>query len=191
MKQLDLSDAPVYSRKESFDIMLKELIKIPYPTIIEIGCIRSKDDVGAGNSSELFAWFVSKYGGRFITVDNSYENSKFCDSIIAKYRNNNCEIITLNGDGFDYLFQTDVKSDLLYLDALDCDPERFIESAVFHFHMFRVYDPKMKIGSLVAIDDNLNDKLEGKGYVLIPYLKIEKKFNCLYSGYQYIFRKGE
>lgn len=187
---IDWSSCPIkYSRQESFKIALDLIVDIPDKSIIEVGCIRSVDDIGAGNSSELFAWFVSNYGGSFLTCDNNYENLLLCNDIISKYRNKKCQIMIEYGDGIQFLKQLVDDTDLLYLDAWDCEKDNFIESAVFHFHMFKAYENRLKSGALVLIDDNLDEKYTGKGYCLIPHLLIEKKYECLYSGYQFLFRK--
>lgn len=184
---IDYSDAPLFSREKYFKRVLEELNKIKNPVIIEIGCIRSIDDTGAGNSSELFAWYVSKYGGTFITVDIDINNLQLCKSVIEKYSNDKCSIQFSHSDGLQFLKNTDVQADLLYLDGLDAEPDCFIESALFHFDSFLVYEDKLKDGSIILIDDNLNDNFHGKGYVLIPHLLMERKLECLVSGYQYGF----
>jgi hypothetical protein len=93
-------------------------------------------------------------------------------------------------NGIKFLEKTEYIADFLYLDAMDADEKTFIDSSVIHYQMFKAYESKLKSGSIIAIDDILDvEKYIGKGYVLIPYLLNELKYECLYSGYQFVFRK--
>jgi len=93
------------------------------PFILETGCVRLKDDWGAGMSTFLFAEYASRYGGHIISVDISEENCNVAREITKDYE----ELIAIIPDdsihfldeSVKYLKESSQKVDLLYLDSFD------------------------------------------------------------------------
>ena len=86
------------------------------PVIVESGCQRLPEDLGAGMSTSVFGEFVSRYGGRLHTVDLSAENLAICKESTAAWKDSieyNCS------DSIAWLLAGAVQADLLYLDSLD------------------------------------------------------------------------
>lgn len=183
--KIDYSDAPLFSREEGFKLVLDRLRDVKDPVIVEVGCIRQVNDIGAGNSTELFAWFVSKYGGKFISCDISKHNTNLARSVVSKYTGD----ITINTlDGLSFLRKLKDKADLLYLDSFDATPTYYDISAQHHLELFKVYESKVKPGCLILIDDIYDvNTYAGKGAKLIPYLFDNYNYNCLLKGYQFLF----
>jgi len=179
---ISFKNSPKFSRQLTFKKALSIVHEVENPIIIEIGCIREVDDMGAGNSSELFAYFVSKYGGTFITVDNNSKNMDLCKSVLKKYEDKKGHIIYVVNDGIEFLGRTDYQADLLYLDSLDASPDDnhiMGLSAQHHFDLFKTYEDKVKENSLILIDDVYDvETFRGKGAKLIPYL-LGLEHNCL------------
>ena len=211
--ELDFSDAPIFDDKTRY---FKQTLNLLYqttqfnatpriPTIIEVGCTRQINDVGAGNSSELFAWFVDKYGGNFISIDNNQKHANLCNNLIKKY-NTEGNVWCICADGVHMLkerFCTESRGkeggpsreyldvDLLYLDSMDASPDNYILAAHHHLDLFLAAENKIKEGTLILIDDIYNPiTYAGKGYKLIPYL-LNKKYKCIYRGYQFLFQVTE
>lgn len=187
---IDYSDAPVFSREDSFKMVLDYLKNTKNPKIVEIGCTRQVNDTGAGNSSELFAWFVTKYGGNFTTVDIDKRNVMVCKNIVQKYyKKNPRNINVICDDGIKFLKNLKESPDLLYLDSMDCSPTDYIPSAEHHVELFDAVKDILKPGCLVLIDDIYDtETYVGKGFLLIPYLM--ERYPCLHKGYQFLFLIG-
>lgn len=173
---IDFTDAPVFSRQESFKTALEALndLKRESPVIVEIGCIRQVNDLGAGNSSELFTWFIGKHGGHFSTCDLEWAHCELCRSILGKnheYENWNVTC----GDGVKFLQEFNGPIDLLYLDSMDCGDgtHGFQASAAHHLDLLMAAKPKLSPKAIVAIDDNFQSDNwygAGKGALVVPYL---------------------
>lgn len=189
--KIDYSAAPGFSRKETVIPALDELYKVyENPVIIEIGCIRQVSDLGAGNSTELFAWCVKNYGGTFFSCDNSEKNIQLAKKVVKKY-NSEDQIIFIHKDGVEYLSEFDGTINLLYLDSMDAKPNDFNSSADHHLELFKAAESKLESGSLILIDDIYDIKTyAGKGAKVIPYLlKKKKEYELVLEGYQFLFRK--
>jgi hypothetical protein len=194
---IDYIDAPNFSREESFKLALGEINKkFKSPTIVEIGTVRQKDDWGlgrtdggAGNSSELFAWYVQKYGGKFKTCDLSEQNMAVCKSVTESYNtNNNIEWIV--SDGIEYVKSLRKRSvHFIYLDALDAHPNDYKLAAELHLELFKASESKLVKNAIISIDDIYDAKTyAGKGYLMIPYA-LDNGYECLFRGYQFVFKK--
>jgi len=92
--------------------------KHPNPAIIETGCQRMKDDLGAGMSTSVFGEFCSKYGGHITSVDISENNLKVCKECTVQYSS---FITYVRSDSVSFLSGKRGSVDLLYLDSLDYD----------------------------------------------------------------------
>lgn len=105
-------------RYHSFGIALRLLSqRHPDPVIIETGCQRQEDDLGAGMSSSIFAEYVEKYGGTLHVVDNEPKHLELAKGFLKKWPFANTEF-TLS-DSVEFLREYDGRCDLLYLDSYD------------------------------------------------------------------------
>jgi len=167
------------------------------PTIIEIGTLR----VGQGSSSDIFAWYVSKYGGKFRTCDI---NEKSIDTFMFEYvgdKGRSGDILGINKDGIEYLRNFAPNPiHFLYLDSMDSEKgAQCFYSSLFNVFLFVEAQKSLCHNSLILIDDIIPGDIQipinnespnlGKGIFLIPYLLSQKKaFRCLKEGYQYLFQ---
>lgn len=86
------------------------------PVIVETGCQRMIEDIGAGMSTSIFGEYCQRYGGVLYTVDNSEQHLSICKTITLPY--SNC-IQYILSDSVSWLNQEKLTADLLYLDSLD------------------------------------------------------------------------
>ena len=177
-----------FNKEKSFKIAFNEILKINNPTILEIGSTIEEVESGAENSSPLFAWFVKKYGGCFITCDIVPEHTNLCQKLIMRYRiGNNINCVTM--DGLEYI-QTwpDESLDMIYLDSMNANPDDYRKAALHNLYLCKVAINKIKPNGIIIIDDVFDiDTYEGKGLLVIPYL-IKKNFKCLFKGNQFVFK---
>jgi hypothetical protein len=106
------------SRYWSFQIALNLLIqRVLEPVIIETGCQRQEDDLGAGMSTSLFGEFCQRYNGRLFTVDLVQANLDICKTCTKEY----VDVIKyICSDSVTWLRDTGgIEADLLYLDSWD------------------------------------------------------------------------
>lgn len=89
------------------------------PVIVETGCQRLEDDIGAGMSTSIWGQFCALNGGRVYTVELSPRNLEVCKESTKAWAPH---IEYILSDSADWLGKaTNVKADLLYLDSLDYD----------------------------------------------------------------------
>lgn len=109
------------SRYWTFQLALNLVNQLhPNPVIIETGCQREENDFGGGMSTSIFAEYVDRYGGEFITVDNSSIHLERARKYVAKWPDANCKLVL--SDSATWLKGWSLsgrKCDLLYLDSYD------------------------------------------------------------------------
>jgi len=86
------------------------------PVVVETGCQRLPDDLGAGMSTSVFGEFLSRYGGRLHTVDLYPQHLEICKELTAAFKDS---IEYISSDSIAWLLAGAVRADLLYLDSLD------------------------------------------------------------------------
>lgn len=109
-------------RYPTFKAALNLFLQFEGKTIVETGCVRLKDDWGAGNSTVMLADFCTKYEGRLWSVDITARNIQLSRELTKEFS----DVITLEvNDSVAFLSnikeRTDglSKIDLLYLDSFD------------------------------------------------------------------------
>lgn len=108
------------ARYWTFQLALNMLLQTRRgPVIIETGCQRMEDDLGAGMSSSIFGEFCSRYGGQLYTVDNTPQHIEVCKNCTYEYMDCieyicNDSVATLEEMG-----KKGLQADLLYLDSVD------------------------------------------------------------------------
>lgn len=107
-------------RYHTFNLALNLLNqKHENPIILETGCQRLVEDIGAGMSTVLFAEYVFRYGGTVDSVDISANSLKEAEIAIRKFTDRNVNVTLHQGDSVDFLQNYTKTPDLVYLDSYD------------------------------------------------------------------------
>lgn len=195
---LDFSDAPeIFNlstfRKPCFTKALELLHSKKNPTIVEVGITRNPGCISDGDSTSIWAWYISKYGGSYHGCDINKDNLITCAGALRRYitgSDKSTAVSLIEKDGLEFLKTSDHKNiDLLYLDTID-----FVKgdhkSGIYHLELLLAAIDKISIGGYVMFDDTFNvDTFEGKAELAIPYLLGSPNFTCVHRGYQFIFRR--
>lgn len=106
------------SRYWTFQIALNLLLqkKLDHPVIIETGCQRMPDDLGAGMSTSIFGRFCQENDGALYTIDLFKHHLDICKKCTLPWSNS---ISYIESDSIAWLSTSKVPADLLYLDSLD------------------------------------------------------------------------
>jgi hypothetical protein len=107
-------------RYHTFQLALNMLAALDHPPVIlETGCQRLADDIGAGMSTSIWGEFCAKNGGKVYTVELSPQNLEVCKQCTQMWAQH---IEYILGDSASHLRATTaVRADLLYLDSMDYD----------------------------------------------------------------------
>lgn len=168
-------------RDVTFDLVLENLGRSRRePVIVETGCVRARDDWGAGLSTVVLSAFVDALGrGSVETVDNNGEHIRMARELVGP---SGGRTRFHNSDSVSWLSGVWKSIDLLYLDSMDTDLPGHAE------HCLRETQAAMhnlRPGSLVMIDDTpwVDGSWRGKGAQAVPWL-LGKGFRMVASGYQ-------
>jgi hypothetical protein len=163
----------------------------PEPTIIETGCQRELDDLGAGMSTSIFAEYVERYGGKLITVDNNREHLQRAMGYLEAFPK--AKVSLIEADSGDFLTQYTGPCDLLYLDSLDYPldaeekPEEAVQAQQHNLKEFLVVEDRLPDNVVLLLDDNL---LPGGGKPkLLKTCLIQKGWTCLLDYQQSVWVK--
>ena len=180
----------LYPRAHGFNIMFAELVTRGQDQyhIIETGTLRNPGNWKDGQSAKLFTEFVDIHTGSVRSVDI---DPGACASASTAILSENFKVTC--SDSVTWLSeQSDLsRVDLFYLDSWDVKWENDQDSAEHHLREFRVIEPYLKSGCIVAIDDNSrfrNTNLRtGKGRRIVEYLESKDK-HPVYDEYQIIYK---
>lgn len=107
------------SRYPTFQLVLNMLAALDHPPVIlETGCQRLAEDLGAGMSTSIWGEFCARNGGRVYTVELSPNNLEVCKECTKAWA---AHIEYVLSDSVACLKATTVRADLLYLDSMDYD----------------------------------------------------------------------
>ena len=179
----------IYNRSRGYEIIFEELLSLKDFNfkIIETGTVRTPNNWKDGNSGFLFAEFVKIHGGFVRSVDIDQEAVKTANTFIDQtYYKSFCSDSVLWLSSLTDLHEID----LFYLDSYDVKWKNDKPSAEHHLKEFKVIEPFLKPGSIVAIDDNAflsNGQRTGKGRMIVEYLESKNIFP-LYDEYQIIYK---
>ena len=154
----------------------------PNPVIVETGCQRQEEDVGAGMSTSIFAEYIDRYGGKLIVVDNCEEHLNRAIGYVSKWPNN--DIKFMHSDSVSWLEKFDGQCDLLYLDSLDYPIGEKADDTVLQMaaqchclNEFKVVEERLPADVLLLADDNrfpgggkpamLKEHLREQGYICL------------------------
>lgn len=158
-------------REPSFVKMISHLYEADNPLIVETGCVRSTyADWSAGMSTVLFDYFINDFKGEFHSIDLSEDSIQAAKSLVSEKTQLHCEdsvkflreqCLTWNKQGRQIT--------LLYLDSYDFFPEVEHESSLHHIFELLAASPAIGPGSMIAVDDNYENK--GKGFYVKKYME--------------------
>lgn len=146
------------SRYFTFQLALNLLKQLrENPVIVETGCQRMPDDLGAGMSTSIFGEFCQKYGGHLYTVDLIPQNLSICKNCTARWSN---RITYIQSDSIAWLDKGSVQADLLYLDSLDYD----------YGGLLNIYGGRTDIQKAMKIVNDLGDAevLKRHSNIILP-----------------------
>lgn len=178
-------------REPSFRLMIEHLSLCHFPLIVETGCAREENNfAGDGQSTIIFDRYVNANGGELQSVDISPENVAVAQRQVGPRTRIHC------ADSIDFLWRLNQELtannlfiDLLYLDSFDVDFSHPDPSAQHHLKELTAIISRLKPGSLVVVDDNIevDGHHVGKGYLVEEFMQAIGK-PIIYRGYQYIWR---
>ena len=180
----------VYNRAIGFDIMWRLLLRQRGQDfhIVETGTLRDPGNWKDGQSAMLFTAFVDWHGGTMRSVDIDPVAVQIASTAITSPR------FTVScADSVVWLqSQTNLDQvDLFYLDSWDVKWHDDHDSAEHHLREFRVIEPHLRSGCVVAIDDNsrFSDSYRrtGKGRRVVEYLE-QQGHLPIYDEYQIIYQ---
>lgn len=180
----------MYNRAVGFDLIFRLLLnqKQSNFNIIETGTLRTPGNWMDGQSARLFTEFVDLYGGQMRSVDI---DSVACEAARNTITSNKFSVT--HSDSVAWLESlTDLDQvDLFYLDSYDVDWNNDTASADHHLKEFKIIQPFIRTGVIVAIDDNSrwvnNNRRTGKGRAIVEYLETQGHFP-IFDEYQIIFQ---
>lgn len=107
-------------RYYTFQLTLNMLSAFERPVVIvETGCQRFENDIGAGMSTSIFGEFCEKHEGKLYTVEISQQNLDACKQFTKEWSG---KIDYVLADSALWLSEKHgIRADLLYLDSLDYD----------------------------------------------------------------------
>lgn len=180
------SDSRFPTFKKAFELLNERNGEV----IVETGCIRQKDDWGAGMSTFLFGEYAKLFGAKVWTDDISQVNIDCCKEVTKDFTN---EITYVVDDSLRFLRNFNQMIDLLYLDSMDCplidDPNDLsvLQSQNHQLSEIQLALPKLKETSLVLLDD-CQFMNGGKGKLTRMFLKAEG-WTELLNGQQSLWSK--
>lgn len=156
--------------------------------IIETGTLRNPGNWKDGQSAKIFTEFVDRHGGWVKSVDIDP------DAVAAANRTIHSDRFEVHcSDSVDWLkSQTNLHAvDLFYLDSWDVKWENDKNSAEHHLREFQAIEPHIKVGAMVAIDDNsrfvADYRRTGKGRLIVEYLEQQGR-QPIHDAYQIIYQ---
>lgn len=171
------------ARYYTFQIALNLLRqRTPNPVIIETGCQRQEEDVGAGMSTSLFAEYISRYGGELISVDLVLEHLVRAATYVKKWPE--AKVKFAHSDSLLFLREYRSHCDLVYLDSLDYpigaeagDVQKQKAAQEHCLNELIAIWPALNSQSIVLLDDN---QLPGGGKpALAKQYLVDHHWHCV------------
>lgn len=156
---------------------------LPTPLILETGAARTPGSwKGDGQSTVVFADFVSRYGGLLISCDTEPAAIRSAQQSLKERGLFSAQTLFFCAYSIEILRQLRCPTALLYMDAVDFDIRDPDASQIHHLHEATAGLPLLGSGSVVLIDDC--DLPQGsKGGRAVPCL-MEHGFRRVLSAYQ-------
>lgn len=153
------SDLNLSGRTETMEKALELMLdkKRTPGILVETGCVRMKNDVGAGQSTLIFGDFCKTYNHHLFTVDISPEALYVCQDVTKEFE---VFITYVENDSIAFLKDFNQTIDLLYLDSKDC-PEydsptstNLIQSQIHQLLELEAAWDKLSEDPIILLDDN-------------------------------------
>lgn len=139
-------------RGPTFKMALQMLYQEKEHNIVETGCQRLHHDFGAGESTRIFAKFVTDFGGHLTTIDINPNNMNVAREVTEEYRANVDYIVE---DSLVALKNVPGPISLLYLDSMDCNLDRENSEPQEHqLKELKLCMDKLDNRSIILLDDN-------------------------------------
>lgn len=149
------SNARYWTFQQALNILNQTVQK---PVILETGCQRQADDLGAGMSTSIFAEYVQKYGGKLTTVDLIPMHLEVCKQCTSQFKD---VIEYIESDSLIFLANHPGNIDLLYLDSVDYPVGNDEGNKLMQFASqshclkeFQAIEARLNPNCLLLIDDN-------------------------------------
>jgi len=163
--------------------------------ILETGCQRQEDDLGGGMSTSIFGEYISRYGGKLISVDNNEIHLARAENYLGKWPHINASLYL--ADSISFLQAYKGPCSLLYLDSLDYpiaenEGDVVMQKAAQQHCLkeFQAIEQNLTDNVILLVDDNaLNGG--GKPKVLKDYLKPTGQWICLFDSQQTVWIKRD
>ena len=156
------------------------------PLIIETGTIRHYQEWGSnGQSTCIFGEFVSRFGGKLITVDNNAKAIELSRKATSDFQNS---IEYVQMDSVEFLINYKGDINILYLDSMDCPTEgNALHSQKHNLAEFVASIRNLSTGSLVLLDDS--DFANGGKTALTELILPVAGWDRVEKGYQSLWIK--
>ena len=155
--------------------------------VLETGCVRERNDYGAGYSTVVFGHALSRHGGMLHTVDLSEKNLAACKRLTKRYASS---ISYNSGDSVTFLkswnAHPSASINLLYLDSFDYPgkPDEVLREASQRHCLNELAAalPSLSEAAIVLIDDG---DLPGGGKPRLAKELLSKlSWTCVIDDYQ-------
>jgi predicted O-methyltransferase YrrM len=142
-------------RFPSVKAALNLLYQLPNHRIVEVGCTRRPEAWSEGNSTFVFAQFVSLYGGHLTSIDIEKDNLEEAKKVVEQFRQNVSFIWADSLNILPQMGEGDFQIDLFYPDSMDV-PESGDATAGQEQNLKEVRNamPLMHDKSIILLDDN-------------------------------------
>lgn len=134
-------------------------------TIVETGCQRQEEDVGAGMSTTILGVYCKERDGKLFSIDNDPFHVD-----LARNVTRGLPVEVILADSVAWLNSYQGKSiNLLYLDSLDTTESGYQEHCL---NETKAALPHLALSSRILYDDTWfeNNQWHGKGALAVPYL---------------------
>lgn len=172
-------------RNRTWDVLFRQIARrYEKPNIVETGCIRSREDWSAGNSTYLFGCYLDAKGGSLTSIDNDAGHLHFAGKELEQWANADAKFVV--SDSVEALKNYPDAINVLYLDSMDCEHPEHAEHGLKEIE---AAFPRLRDDSIVVYDDTSWDGgLTGKGRLGVPWL-LNHGWRIIDSGYQVILGK--
>jgi hypothetical protein len=160
----------------SFQIVLNLLQqRFDSPIILETGCQRLEEDLGAGMSTSIFAEYIHRYGGKLITVDTSTSHLAMAKKCAQRW--SNIDVTFENSDSVTFLASYNGPCDLLYLDSFDYPYGQLTNLYGGHANLERAMNELKKLGREKVIEKHWELIKPCQEHCLLEFKAIEDRLS--------------
>lgn len=155
-------------RAPTFRAVIREAVSRKVRSVVETGCMRKEDNwAGDGQSSIIWNDYAKWHQSAFTTIDIDKDAIELVRSVCP-------EAASIVNDSVYELSKPGLSIDLLYLDSFDVDMANAGPAAMHCMFEFCAARPRLKLGSIVFIDDSptaSDFQVGGKGAYVAQYFK--------------------